>query len=701
MSENLIVIGNEVGSPIFSFDNHAIRSISMVNGVDIVGAELTIDQLTPVVDYAYTSDSAEIIAGPDFDGIMSSDGYLMATARTYDDVRGIPYGTQIRYYRDGSLWCKAYIKSAERLSSQTYRIDAMSPIGLLDALRHVGKVYRGEAFESVLAEIIGGIVPYTLADNLIGMPVYGWLPYDTRRRNLHQLLFAFGVMVARNDDGDMHFCFLADHSQTFTPIDSPVYMNGSVDHSATVTAVDITEHAFVALDDDEVVTLYDNTDGSEIADNTFVAFTEAPIHDLAATATLTIVESGDNWAIVSGSGILTGKRYTHMTRVLTRTREDATDQRENVASVGECTLVSLVNSENVAKRVLSYYSSRQTVNIGLVMSGERPGDMFEGVNPYKEPMRGVLASVTSNISATVKGQCKIITDYVPVKGGNNFSSSVLYTGAGSIDFEALVANKEDDLVQVFLIAGGHGGYSGADGGEGTPGEFSTYGTPGDGGEGGLPGEGGKVYSKTFRVSELPQKVLSFACGAGGASDTPGEATTLGGWTSDDGFVPMYGISDIFTGEIYAATGEDKGRDGGAGSGNSSTGPDITYGGQTWHPGTRGASSSGSMGGGKTRYGTGGFGGGAAVGAHGGNGANSEQGYATRGGSGANAQGGADATRYGTGGSGGHGGGGAGVGGITREESDIGGDWYTPSPNGPPGVGGPGGRGGPGAILILK
>lgn len=694
MSDQIIIGGS--GPQSFYFGADAIRSITITEALDIIGSQLSIDIIVPTVEYEYTGEGGvEILAGADFDEAVSTDGYVIATSRTYDDLRLTPYGAPLFYYRDGVLQVKAYVKSVDRIGKRTYKINAMSAIGILDQQVHLGGLYTGQTFSAVLAEIIDSVVPYTVANDVATVTVYGWLPVDTKRANLHKLLFSAGVAVRKNEAGNMDFVFLSNMESSTIP-QSRIYIGGSVDYADPATAVQVTEHTFSALQNDETVLVYDNTDGSETADHTFIAFQDAPLHDLAVTGTLTINSSGVNWAIVTGTGTLTGKKYTHATKVITKQDPDATGIYENVVQVTDCTLVTTLNSENVAERVLSYYSSKKTVASDIVMQGEKPGMLITATDAFYEPITGYITQIETNVSAINKGRAKIVTGYTPNAGGNNYSEAHQYTGSGSIDFAALVAGKDNDLVKVTLIGGGHGGYAGEDGGTGTRSEQGTsakYGTPGVGGAGGAPGEGGKVYVVTFHVSDLVSTTLAYACGAGGGSNASGGATTLGDWTSNAGAPAPNGVANIFTSEVFGMAGTENGQAGGTGSGNNAPGPDISYGGQTWHAGAKGSNASSG-----DYWASGGFGGGAAVGSDGGDGQDAEpySGGVSSGSGGDGAPGGAGAaaSQYGCGGNGGHGGGGAGVGGVRRSSG-----WYYPDYNGNGGAGGPGGQGGAGLIIV--
>ena len=60
MARNRVEVG-PVETPIetFSGEDNTLRSVSIVNGMDVVGTNLTVDKMTPVVEYPYTEDSVE------------------------------------------------------------------------------------------------------------------------------------------------------------------------------------------------------------------------------------------------------------------------------------------------------------------------------------------------------------------------------------------------------------------------------------------------------------------------------------------------------------------------------------------------------------------------------------------------------------------------------------------------------------------
>lgn len=689
-----------VGSPLFTlYDiDNSLVSAEYTGGVDIIGVRLTVDTAKCVIDYPYTEDSAEPIAGPDFKCVTSSDGYVMCSNKIFTELTDIPYGMECRIYRRDQLFLKLYKKQLELISGTQYSLDLISATGILEGQKHLGGFYAGKTFGAVLSEIIGGSVPYTIASDVTSLPVQGgYLPYASKRNNLHYITFAYGVMIGRNTSGDMDFRFIKNDNPNQVPSGN-FYDGGSIQDPDGVTAVDVAEHSYMALASDETVVVYDNTDGSETASNTFIDFkVNAPLHDLTATGSLVINSSGVNWAIVSGTGVLSGKKYTHSTRILS-VYTDHTNSRDKVTDLTKNTMVTVLNSNNVAKRLLEYYSKKRIVKTSFVVTDERPGDLLSGIDPFGNSMSGFLASVNGIISTKIKGTCELVSDYVPTGQGANYSRAIVLTGSGTWTIPADVLSKDKPIIQVTLIQGGHGGNPGSPGMKGTDGDVFYAGTPGDGGAGGLRGVAGKAFTVTIDCAGLTQ--FAFNCGAGGISGKAGGETTFGQYSSVSGSIPLYGISNIFTGAIYALPGVSDGVSGGAGSSKKGEGPSISLGGQTWYPGGTGNRYTDPDGSGS--YGLGGYGGGAAVGANGGSGedGHSDGGWPVGGvgGDGANGAAGSSATAYGSGGSGGNGGGGAGTGGYyiqKRRSGTIEGH----SPNGTPGQGGLGGIGGPGAIII--
>lgn len=604
-----------------------------------------------------------------------------------------------------------YLRSITRTGATSYRLVAWSAVGLLAAMAHKGGIYTGQTVAEVVKEICGS-VPVVVKSVFANTKLYGWLPYcqpkaDRRgksaRDNLVQVLFAIGAYLTTDLNGVLHIDALWDGASSTIGSNRMYASGGKVSYSDPISAVTVTEHQYIAGTDEKE--LFSGT--SQQGD--IITFSE-PMHALTATG-FTILESGANYAkISSGSGSLKGKTYIHNTRLVTQTVTE--NAAENVKSVTDATLVSLVNSSAVAKRLADYYKCRETITNGIVSGQEKPGHVVSVYHPYdKKMVSACIVSLETTMSGTLKSEMAALVGFLPPQPETTeyYDERVILTGSG----EWTVPEGVTSYTRV-LVGGGRGGSSGYRGESPavrTPKSWTeksdalrryvgfNRGVSLEGGKGGEPGDagdGGKVLVETV-TDAVPGSKVSYACGTGGyggvfsqGNDAGafGTATTMGGATSDTGSSSEAGYTDTITGEVFAA----KGKSGIAGSpGNGYTwdggkytyqpSPSIIVDGVTYSAGKDKDEVEGEDGRGDYKiapYGyvgyrwLGGYGGGAAAGSNGNDGlANgsgdayigSSSAFATvtaaRGGAGADAKPPAKESRYGCGGTSGHGGGGAG------------------------------------------
>lgn len=660
----------------------------------------------------------------------------------------------LQYYRENLLRSTYYVQSIKRIGGDKYTISADSAMGLLMKRLHVGGIYTGQTVKEVVNEICGNI-PILVKTVFADTKLYGWLPYckppeSSARNNLAQVLYAIGAALTTDNNGVLRVEPLWDGVSSSIG-ETRMYFDGSVETEKPISAVTVTEHQYIAGTNEKE--LFSGT--SQQGD--IITFSE-PMHSLTATG-FTILESGANYAkISSGSGSLKGKTYIHNTRLVTQTVTE--NAAENVKSVTDATLVSLVNSSAVAKRLADYYKCRETITNGIVSGQEKPGHVVSVYHPYdKKMVSACIVSLDTTMSGTLKSEMAALVGFLPPQPETTeyFDERVILTGSG----EWTVPEGVTSYTRV-LIGGGHGGSSGHQGESPAVRASKTWteksdalrryvgfnkGVSMEGGKGGMPGvpgEGGKVLVETV-TDAVPGAKVSYACGTGGYggvfsqgndAGAPGTATTMGSATSDTGSSSEAGYTDTITGEVFAA----KGKSGIAGSpGNGYTwsdgkytyqpSPSITVDGVTYSAGKNKEEVEGEDG--QGRYNTapygyvgyrwlGGYGGGAAAGSNGNDGlANgsgdayigSSSAFATvtaaRGGAGADATPPAKESRYGCGGTSGHGGGGAGSNGTaeahqtTSENISVSQASLTASDTqpAPGGRGSDGGEAGDGCIII--
>lgn len=571
-----------MGEPVIHLCRHAARAYlggTMNHNIITVGSRtFTGEDLKSGSCYI-----AESIAGEE----LSIDT-LDATVESAVDLTGLPYGEAVTYTHDNVLIGKFFLSSVKRVGASIYDLSCVSAVGLLAGSMHLGGLYTGQTAAVVLADIIGGMAEYTVDDKVKSVKVYGWLPYATRRDNLHQLLFAVGASITKTVAGTLNIKYLTANDPKFISTDR-LYAGGSIDHSTPATEAQVTEHVYFASANDQTNTLFDNTDGSGTANNQLVTF-DGPHHNLTASSGLTIVSSGVNHAVLTGTGTLTGKAYSHQTKIISKQAE-APAGTEHVVSVTDATLVSPVNSSSVTERVLAYYSGAYHATMGLVVGEERPGDSVRYTNPFEEVDTGLIKSMDINMSNTLKADTTITGGYVPTGSGNDFEHYVVLTGTGTWTVPAGI-----EKIRVITIGAGGAGHNGEDGSVGTggggrytnnstkvtltdwtKGSVSTSASSseissGNGGSGGAAGVPGKVFETDITVFQ--GQSFTYSCGVAGVSEGAlGEESIFGEVSSEGGSTFFGGFVDIMSGTIYAAAGSN-GQGGGMGGASGSDGESV-------------------------------------------------------------------------------------------------------------------------------
>lgn len=501
--------------------------------------------------------------------------YLEVDVQSADNLKNLPQDTPLTYFYDEKQVGIFYIQTVKRTGPTTYSIYAISTIGLLDKSDHYGGIYTGQTADEIIADICGS-VPYIIKSNLKDSRLYGWLPIASRRDNLAQVLFALGAALKTDLDGVLRIEGLWSGLSGSIGKDR-MYSNGNVDYGDLITGVSVTEHQYA--EGGESAKLFEGT----TQQGDIITFDE-PAYSLTASG-FTILESGANYAKVSsGSGILTGSMYVHLTREITRSISQA--GTPNVKTVKDATLVSLVNSSAVADRLKSYYKCREIIENDFLYLGERGGDVAKIYHPYdKVSVPACLQEIDVNLSNTLAAKEKSLVGYTPDQ-----------TDAIEIfdEQEVVLSSKQwvvpDGVthVRAALIGGGDGGgagFNGKDGGYGSGVNISSGstgtksgsgGNGGGGGQAGVPGSGGKV--NIIDIEVVPGEVIEINIGAGGEGGVedgtpgaPGKDTSIarGGdiFTSAEGAASVGGYIDVVTGRTYATPGEfgRAGADGGSGA----------------------------------------------------------------------------------------------------------------------------------------
>lgn len=483
------------------------------------------------------------------------------------------------FYRDNKRGT-FYLQSVTQVAWNKYDLYATGAIGLLLKRVHRGGIYSGTSAESLLSSICGPI-PFRMQTRFSNSKLYGWLPYvkppaSSARDNFMKVLFALGATVTEDLDGALKIEELWD-GVSGDAQKNRMGQGASVIREGKVTSVSLIEHQWVQGGDQ--TDLFEGT----AAQGTEIVFDE-PMYNLTASG-FSILERGANYAKLSaGSGNLRGTAYVHNTRLIeTKILNSST---ENVISVEDQTLISLVNSSGAAKRLANYYKCLETIDAPLVYNLENPGELLTTYHPFdKTNVSACIKTEEITMSNKLKSQSTLLVGFTPIsqEGSESYEYHVVLTGSGTFTFP-----EGTTSARAVLIGAGGAGFDGSPGGDSTEtwegDEIKTTrinltapttsasdssnvsnrgaGTPGNGGAGGAAGTPGKVYEVTFSPSSGSR--ISYACGVKGTSNGAlGGATTFGSYSSNSGSTSSAGYTDIISGITYAKSG-DSGADGGKG-----------------------------------------------------------------------------------------------------------------------------------------
>ena len=592
-----ILIGGTVTAPdiIINYAVYKSGTIQLVTAVDVSGSELAVDELGAEVFYVSGDDV--LFAPADYDGIESSDGYLLAGSDSMPDLTEVSYGTPAWLLENDAVIAKLYFVEATMTGAKLYSIKLMSAIGFLDREKHMGGVYASETVGDLIADIIGDRFVYSVEPAVASQLVKGWLPVGTRRENLHRLMFALGITLRKDASGDISFVFLYDSEGTFVPPQRK--FSARVEYNAQVTAVNVTEHAYFKASGTAEEQVWSNE--TPVTD-LLVEFQD-PVYDLRADG-LTVSESGDNYAVVSGAGTLYGKKYAHVTRVIRREVSGAAG-KPNEVQVSNDGLISELNSESVAERLAAYYGARKTARLTVKLAGEKAGDTVSFRDSLGADVKGFVTQAVTRFSTFGKAQLKVIEGYVPGNQGNYYNSYVIVKGSDLVSGNWVVPSamrgKQCRIVLFSGAQGGQGGWYGETKGLNTGSGMTRYyiedntaylygnlGTAQTGGKGGPGGKGGASATRilTIEIAALESSYpVSFGAGGeGGAGGTvvrdlsngqfdpvltppedgePGADSTFGAQSTASGVAFGGSYYNGVTGEILAQAGE-SGVDGGDG-----------------------------------------------------------------------------------------------------------------------------------------
>lgn len=496
------------------------------------------------------------------------------------NVLDTDYGEPLSLYENGAQKGRFYITSVEREGREKVCIKATSAIGLLMGMPHRGGIYAGVACGDIIAEIMQGI-EYDIADDVASTTMFGWLPATNTKRNLsardnlQQVLFATGACLTEDEAGRIRIAYPNNEMSASIP-KSRIFLTGSPNVKKNkLSKLTLTEHSFFESASSTEEVLYDNTDGLYVTG--YEVFFDKPFQSYRGDG-LTVVDSGANWAKITGTGVLYGVPYIHALREIVI---DTGVLGGKDVKVSDATLVSSLNSANTADRLVAYYNGTIDQVSDIVLSTEKAGDFVNYTDAFGDERQGVISGIDATVSSFRRGTISVLTGWIPQGLGNVYTEYFIVTADenGVINIPPEHVGKQSLVVMFSGAEGGAGGFDGTNGGSAQaiyPEREDWYErgmTGGDPGRGGAPGEPGGCGR--YLQFEIPALAASYSghIGAGGQGGDHngepgqiGEDTTLDAWTTANGIVPDGNVINMLDGTVYGEQGDagTPGKDGGKG-----------------------------------------------------------------------------------------------------------------------------------------
>ena len=498
---------------------------------------------------------------------------MTATVQSQTSLAEFSQNEPVYFLRGGSQYALWYLKEVKRVAPDLWALSMMSSLGRLSQMAHKGGIYNGVSAGSIIDDICG-VVPHFVGAAFADVLLYGYLPYvspsgengapaGSAKDNLLKVLFAINATVRDDAQGTLRIENLSTAVSSTLDADRIYRDNAIVRHEPPVTSVTVLEHQYIS--GGEQTTLFE---GATTAGQVIV-FRE-PMSNLAATG-FSILESGANYAIVSaGTGTLTGRKYIHTTREITRSVTAA--PIPNPARIEDATLVGITNSGDVANRLAAYYAHRTYIECDATIEFEDAGDVVSILDPYDKVQRDACIEKISPLiaSQTMKGRISALVGFTPWQVMQFEDEQIIVSSDSTVTLPEGVTD-----VSAVLIGGGNGGNGGFAGAQGNNGASATAssgnsrsgngGRGGKGGNGGSGGAGGKVFR--IDLTSIPNnRQLECHIGAGGSggaaeggAGTEGSPSTMKAgdtlFSSDSGAASAVGYQDPVSLNFYAKSGD--------------------------------------------------------------------------------------------------------------------------------------------------
>lgn len=267
-------------------------------------------------------------------------------------------------YFNGKIISTTFVKSAKKRAKFLWDIKSEDYIGLMDSIPYYGGIYTNARAVDVLDDIFKvSKVPYMIDEVFENIKISGYIPYTNCRNALMQVAFAIQAAVDTSNSEVVKVFVLDDEIKQTIPLNR-IMQGQNFDDEETITGVEVVLHTYKPTA--ETVDAYD-ANQSGTGQNIFVKFNE-PLHNLSITNG-EIVSHGTNYAVINANEncVLTGQKYEHTTQ--TRRKNNSVilaNEIEKIISIGDATLVSVSNIDNVLEKCYNWITKTNIINLKII-----------------------------------------------------------------------------------------------------------------------------------------------------------------------------------------------------------------------------------------------------------------------------------------------------------------------------------------------
>jgi hypothetical protein len=254
--------------------------------------------------------------------------------------------------------------------------ELISHVGLLDNYDFIdGEVYQNADAETIIKAIFASADTdeYTIADELIGRTVSGYLANMTCREALQQVCFAIGAIANTSRDGKINV--YTPNRATVHTIDTDRKFDGKTNVTLDEYVSGLTIKYNTYAEDAESKSIYEGT----ISAGTTRILLSDPVKPSSVTTTSgTLANVSTNYLDITSDAetevTITGIGYQSSEQAYTLEDSIEAGQIRTVKEVSGCTMYAPSYIKSVARYLLDYYALRKTLEFEYILESEKAGE---------------------------------------------------------------------------------------------------------------------------------------------------------------------------------------------------------------------------------------------------------------------------------------------------------------------------------------